>query len=105
MAFFGWSYPAGCSGPPDDGLDDRESWQYLYRCKCGAFLPLKADERRDVVELRQCPGDPEDPDFGFCLTGREGAEPHEPHEVVWGSGVELFFTCKRCGKESKKIEQ
>ena len=45
---FGWSYPAGCSGPPDDGCDDREPWQELFRCKCGAFLPKKA-EREELA--------------------------------------------------------
>ncbi len=99
-ADFGWSYPPGCSGPPDDW----DPWQELFRCGCGAFLPLKSANRQEVVELRNCPGDPEDPDFGFCLTGREGADPHEAHEVEWGSVVELSFTCNRCSKESKRIE-
>ena len=36
MSIFGWSYPPGCSGPPDDGpeFDDVCAW-------CGASLPVE----------------------------------------------------------------
>ena len=39
-SIFGWSYPPGCNGPPDD-------YDYEYKqpqCShCGAFLKTKAD--------------------------------------------------------------
>ena len=103
MGIFGWSYPAGCSGPPDDGYDDREPWQELFRCKCGAFLPKKAEREEAWEEKHKCPGNPASDGLGFC--GPRDADPHKPHTVTMDAGTDLFFTCKRCGKESKQGER
>jgi hypothetical protein len=41
---FGWSYPPGCEGPPD------ETWPEAPRCeKCGAFLRHDPDARTEDV--------------------------------------------------------
>ena len=41
MGIFGWSYPAGCSGPPDE-YEMSEPWEHQPRCEqCSSFLPTK----------------------------------------------------------------
>lgn len=85
---FGWSYPPGCSGPPDDQEFD------VLRCKhCKAFIGGKP-EIRPFEDSMQCCGEDSD---GMC-GGPAGK--HEPHKVIWDQGSNRVFTCKRCGKET-----
>jgi len=87
-SIFGWSYPPGCSGPPEDV-------EYAaLRCKhCQGFVGGKP--RLEPWESsHQCNG--EDCD-GLC-GGPDGK--HLPHRIVMDQGMNRVFTCKRCGKET-----
>lgn len=81
---FGWSYPPGCSGPPDDN----EVIQ--LRCKhCKSFIGGEHTLEKWECAM-ECKGDDSD---GMC-GGPEGK--HNPHKVIWDQGVTKVFTCKRC---------
>jgi hypothetical protein len=87
---FGWSYPPGCSGPPDD-----EPTFAVLRCKhCKAFVGGKP-KIEPYESTFDCKG--EDCD-GLC-GGPVGK--HAPHKVIMDNGQYSVYTCKRCGKETK----
>lgn len=53
MGIFGWSYPPGCDGPPDEYYDDSEK---MYKCpKCGG-----QDNLRVLLTLPACSTQDED---------------------------------------------
>lgn len=86
---FGWSYPPGCSGPPED------EEPVAFRCKhCGSFLVHKPTEIKSWEDKIRCTG--EDCD-GLC-GGPMGK--HEAHDVIGDSGMTLIFKCKRCTKST-----
>ena len=102
MGIFGWSYPPGCSGPPDDYYEGPRQ----PRCSaCGAFLPHKSDhEKLDTWEYSDIvrPG----------AAIPEGARVREVVvEELWGNEPMLEFSfdvservpmwrCRRCGAET-----
>jgi len=92
-SIFGWSYPPGCSGPPDDVECA------TLRCEhCKGFIGGKP--RIEPWESSQmCDGTKCGEEWQYGLCGIAGK--HEPHKVVWDQGVNRVFTCKRCGKETK----
>ena len=98
MSLFGYSYPAGCSGPPEE--DYVEPWEILPRCThCGAWLPLEPQlsgghdfERIDYVEN----GFELQPDGTYDRAYREITV----KDTDWGCG----WVCKRCGKLTVIIE-
>ena len=89
-SIFGWSYPPGCSGPPDEPEYEQP------RCKCGCFLGKPA--RQEPWEASsQCDGSSDEDhligvDCHMC--GKDGK--HEPHKIVWDNGVYNVYECKRC---------
>jgi hypothetical protein len=90
-SIFGWSYPPGCSGPPDD--DYREP--VVLRCKhCKAFIG-GAHKTEPWECSYQCNGEDSD---GMC-GGPSGI--HKPHKDIMDDGQYDIYTCKRCGKETK----
>jgi len=92
---FGWSYPAGCSGPPDD----YEPYEELFRCDCGAFLPKQEAGTKEFEDAEECDGNVKSYDGElFALCGLSDAK-HEPHKVIYNGGTLLLFNCKRCGAE------
>lgn len=83
---FGWSYPPGCSGPPDDDIPEP------LRCKhCKAFIGGKPIRTEPWEDSTQCDGHPESCDRGVK---------HEPHKIIWDAGARQIFKCKKCGKET-----
>ena len=86
-SIFGWSYPPGCSGPPEDYEAP------VVRCKCGAFAGGKANFLRlePWESATQCDGSPDS-----CY---EQAGKHEPHKIVWDNGAYQVFQCTKCGEE------
>lgn len=88
---FGWSYPPGCSGPPDDDYEF-----HSLRCKhCKSFIggiPARVEHWENGHD---CNG--EDCD-GLC-GGPSGK--HAPHKEIWDAGTTQVFVCKRCKKETK----
>ena len=87
-SIFGWSYPPGCSGPPE------ESETPQRKCKhCKAFVGGKPVSK-PFEAASQCTGEDSD---GLCggPTGK-----HKPHKVVYDQGVHFIYTCKRCKKET-----
>ena len=90
-SIFGWSYPPGCSGPPDDDCE----FQAL-RCKhCKAFIGGKPARIEPWEAANQCNGEDSD---GMC-GGPAGI--HKPHKEIWDAGQSQVFICKRCKKETK----
>lgn len=108
MGIFGWSYPAGCSGPPDDYYCEPEQ----PRCICGSYLSYTpaGHHFKDVQETEYEPKK----DFDRKLerekeTGRKWIDGWEVCKSPWEDGtpwVKYWFTwklrideypCKRCG--------
>lgn len=84
-SIFGWSYPPGCSGPPDEPEYEQP------RCTCGAYLSFKADRVEPWESSSQC-------------DGKEGCDnplPHAPHKIIWDAGATQIVICKKCKKENK----
>jgi hypothetical protein len=90
---FGWSYPPGCSGPPE------EPEYSTPRCKvCGCFLSIKGHRYEPYEDSSMCDGKV---DFeGLALCGYAGKE-HPPHKVIWDAGALLVLKCRHCGTENK----
>ena len=87
---FGWSYPPGCSGPPD------EVEPVVLRCKhCGCFLPRKPVRQEPWEDSCQCNGEDSD---GMC-GGPDGE--HEPHKIIFDQGSYDVYECHRCILETK----
>ena len=92
-SIFGWSYPPGCSGPPEDP----EPFTLRYK-HCKAFIGGKPVRKEPWECSNDCSG------FVFADAGCAncGLEyNHPPHKDVWDSGVYDVYICKRCGKETK----
>lgn len=99
-SIFGWSYPPGCSGPPDDYWDDSEPWMRQPRCAtCGAFLPTEPTKTYtvDSFETDYGPNPPnyaesvkpiETPDFDY-QPWYEWQIPIVTHVSEWH--------CRKCG--------
>ena len=88
---FGWSYPPGCSGPPDD-----EPHFAALRCRhCQAFVGGKPVRIEPYEATFDCKGEDSD---GLC-GGPSGK--HQPHKVVMDNGQYSVYKCKRCGNETK----
>jgi hypothetical protein len=88
---FGWSYPPGCSGPPEE--KERPALQCSNK-QCRGFLggePIRTEPWEDSM---QCDGSDSE---GMC---QGPAGKHEPHKVVWDCGVGPVYKCKKCGKEN-----
>jgi len=96
---FGWSYPPGCSGPPDDDVPEYHS----LRCKhCKSFIGGKP-VRIDSWEVKNtCNGilhvNAKD---GFHWTECGDDKAHAPHNEVIDCGNSQVFVCKRCHKDTK----
>jgi len=91
---FGWSYPPGCSGPPDDEETPQP------RCKrCKSFVKLSAsDELVSWTNGANCNGKVDTDGWAQC--GHAGKE-HAPHFVHWDSGCHRIVVCKRCKHRNK----
>jgi len=91
---FGWSYPPGCSGPPDD-----DYVSHTLRCKhCKAFIGGKPARIEPWESSCQCDGTVDEiglAQCGFAVTT------HPAHKEVWDAGASEIFVCKRCKKETK----
>ena len=83
-SIFGWSYPPGCSGPPE------EPEYVVPRCKCGCFLG-KPVRQEPWEASSQCDGTE-------CC---DNFEAHKPHKIIWDNGVNQVYLCKRCKTETK----
>lgn len=92
-SIFGWSYPPGCSGPPEDV----EVIQPKCK-KCHSFLSLTPTRTEPWEASTQCDGKCDED--GLALCGYAGKD-HPPHKEVWDNGVNQFVTCKRCKTENK----
>lgn len=86
MGIFGWSYPAGCSGPPDDYYDEPQQ----PRCgQCQAYLPhepqMRARHDFTAIDYRE--------------TGRYDADgwPEFEEFEYQDSDIAYAWVCKRCG--------
>ena len=91
-SIFGWSYPPGCSGPPEDVEP------VVLRCQhCKGFLG-KPIRHEPWEASTQCNGKVDEEGLAMC--GYAGKD-HEPHKEVWDAGVHDIYHCKKCGKETK----
>ena len=104
MSKFGWSYPAGCSGPPDDDL--RPEWTNTPRCShCGKWarhdIPMRSKHCQS--EARACDGKPMQLDDLLLNAPCGDWKVHEPHEFHDSDWTEVTFDCPHCGKESKEV--
>jgi hypothetical protein len=95
MGIFGWSYPAGCSGPPDDYYDGPTQPQCVH---CGAFLPT---QHQAVEELwfewdDDTTGSP--PEGAYNIQRYEGEWDHLTRFTILFSELRPTWKCKRCGK-------
>jgi hypothetical protein len=91
-SIFGWSYPPGCSGPPEDNEP------VVLRCSKGHFLPAKPIRSEPWEASTECKGVALE-GGDECLCGKVGA--HAPHKVVWDNGVHDVYFCKKCRAEVK----
>ena len=90
---FGWSYPPGCSGPPEDPEP------YSLRCKhCKSFIGGTPIRLESWESASPCDGKVDS--FGNSQCGCDMKE-HAPHKEVWDCGTFQIFVCKRCKKETK----
>ena len=90
---FGWSYPPGCSGPPEDYEP------YALRCKhCKSFIGGKPVRVEPWESSTQCDGKVDADGWSDC--GCAGKD-HAPHKEIWDAGTSQVFVCKRCKKETK----
>jgi hypothetical protein len=60
MSIFGWSYPPGCSGPPDDNYDDAKCiWNETHGCRtCAKHWIAEGALYEDfgpTLEVGDCP--------------------------------------------------
>jgi len=95
-SIFGWSYPPGCSGPPDYP-DEADAVQ--PQCSCGAYLSWKPHRTERVDIMANCPGFTEE-DAEFMWESECGNnKPHEPHKFLYEYRTVLIWDCKRCKKE------
>ena len=91
-SIFGWSYPPGCSGPPE-----YPEYQPL-RCKhCKSFIGGKPVRRERWEQSLDCGGSTtnSEGDSGCGIFGT-----HPPHKVIYDAGTYDVYVCKRCGKET-----
>ena len=113
----GWSLPPGVTGAMIErayGYEEPES----IRCRCGAFLPARADSREDVEDWLDCDGTVRREEVPYDAVTAEilgpgtvtfvwsdcGPDrgPHEPHrEIMWADTLELR-RCRRCGTVDKR---
>jgi hypothetical protein len=103
MGIFGWSYPPGCSGPPDGYYNE-----FLQpRCHCGAFVSAVAEGTKEVFYQEDDMG-PDLPKFSppvEVLEARQLESPWGDDHPKWWSWkmrypVRIPIThCKRCGAE------
>lgn len=100
---FGWSYPAGCSGPPDE--DYPEEWEITPRCDdCGSWMsrkPVRVEEFENAV---LCDGKASKGLFGWIAECGYCDGKHDPHRDIFAAGTINVHWCKRCKKESNVKE-
>lgn len=84
---FGWSYPPGCSGPPDDDYDD------TICCQCNRKLPEDSKE-----------GDPAQEGFCCWACAREYTKDTIERYKRSLEGVNEFVDKERAAKQVKKYE-
>lgn len=89
---FGWSYPPGCSGPPEDHEP------VILCCSKGHFLPSRPVRHEPWENSTECKGILME-DGDECLCGK--TTPHAPHKVVWDNGQYDVYFCERCKQEVK----
>ena len=90
----GWSYPEGCSGPPEPAPP-----RTPLRCgQCGRFLPRQADHNESVEDGLDCNGVLI---HHHAPCGRE--EPHDAHREIFFTGTREFRMC-RCGHVNTSIQ-
>lgn len=93
-SIFGWSYPPGCSGPPDDDYEP-----HSLRCKhCKAFIGGKPVRVEHWESSNDCDGCV---DLDGGMSGCGSSVSHQPHKEIWDSGQSDVYICKRCKKETK----
>lgn len=84
---FGWSYPPGCSGPPED------EEPIVIRCeKCRGFLKHKPDKTEPVNQTAMCDG--KEDEFGAICSIKGN---HKPHEVIMDTYTKQTRKCEKCG--------
>ena len=91
-SIFGYSYPPGCSGPPD------EPEIVQPRCECGAFLSFKPIRSEPWEAKSHCDGKVDEQGLAMCGWCDKD---HEPHDEVYAAGVDNFYKCGKCGKEKR----
>ena len=91
----GWSYPAGCSGPPDNSEYERP----IYHCgKCGGVLKSSPESRTIHEDIVKCTGKgSDDPDLFYIGPACGKWDRHEPHEFVEHVTEVGNFPCRKCG--------
>ena len=105
MSIFGWSYPPGCSGPPD-AYDEEPVYHHCEQC--GGFLtrdPARVD--RGTFTMTDSAQHKPKPAPGISNIRRHKMEEIWGEEYVWTFDVEIVDTvevrvCKRCGHENKE---
>lgn len=99
MGVFGWSYPPGCSGPPDDDYPDEPQ----PRCEeCGGFLtttPTRVE--RATFPMRESSSVEPKPGPGISNIQRHEIEEIWGEDYLWTFDIEITETvevrvCKRC---------
>jgi len=99
-SIFGWSYPPGCSGPPEEP-------DYVpIRCSnCNYQLKNNPDRSEDVEILMQCSGvDQEFLERGYDCGMCGNNNIHEPHEYSEGFYRKYYRVCKHCGTENMESD-
>lgn len=92
---FGWSYPPGCSGPPEYD----EGPPYLKCKECGCFLKMAPDRVEYWESKAMCGGSVETP-YGMFDSPCGRGDKHDPHEFVYDWGNDSIHICSHCGKEN-----
>lgn len=90
-SIFGWSYPPGCSGPPEP-----PEHMVLRCCECGSFLTSKSERTEPWESVQHCDGTVVELEYGIvseCGLDR----PHDAHEAIMDAGITEFRTCHHCG--------
>ena len=104
MGIFGWSYPPGCSGPPDDYCED----EVQPRCEeCGGFLTTRPTRvETETGTMREYSDSEPGSGPGISNVRREVTEELWGLAQLWSFDVQVIETievrvCKRCGCENK----